>query len=85
MTAPPPPHVDVIREALRQAEAEAYPGDLAVPYREAFRALTEGEIVLVTASPPFGETGPTKDCGCGPDEPCEEHADRSAPGEGFLP
>jgi hypothetical protein len=28
---------------------------------------------------PFGETGPVKDCGCGPDEPCVEHAEKASP------
>jgi hypothetical protein len=37
-------------------------------------------LPAVPAAPlPFGETGPTHPCGCGPDEPCAEHADVSEP------
>ena len=75
MSTPPPDHADVIRNALRLAADNAYPDDLARPYQEALRALTEGEITVTVTPPPFGETGPTKPCGCGPDEPCRKHAE----------
>jgi hypothetical protein len=48
---------------------------LATMAREILGRLPE----TPAASLPFGENGPTKPCGCGPDEPCEEHADTGEP------
>ena len=91
--ASPGPGV-VTRRATRLALINAIRGQhvmvsLTGPPADLEVAAWLADLILAqlpeAASPlPFGATGATKDCGCGPDEPCDEHADRSEAEPGRL-